>query len=274
MNQSELEDLIRRSLDDFYQRRIKKLSELKLSNVLRKKNPYLYRAIGVQNATEIVAEILRAYMSSSDESIFGDAFFEPIAKMCSGGIVSPSEGVDVALETDTVYKAVAVKSGPNIFNASQAKRQDQEFKSLRSRLLKLHKQYDALLGHAYGRKSSDPMNNRIYRIRSGQALWEELTGDPNFYLKLISLMRDYPKQHRADFEEEWNKAINRFNHDFLNNFGNPDGSINWEKLLRFNSGKEKVAWVSKVELTVTIEDQDDESEDTEDFDTNQEEIEG
>lgn len=39
MNPSELEDLIHQCLDVFYKRRIKKLSELKLSNVLRKKNP-------------------------------------------------------------------------------------------------------------------------------------------------------------------------------------------------------------------------------------------
>ncbi len=269
MNQSELEDLIRRSLDDFYQRRIKKLSELKLSEVLRKKNPYLLRAIGVQKASEIVTEILRAYMSSSDETIFGDAFFEPIAKLSSGSIVSPSEGIDVAIETDTVYKAIAVKSGPNIFNASQAKRQDQEFKTLRSRLLKLHKQFDALLGHAYGRKFSDPTDNRIYRIRSGQAFWEELTGDPNFYLKLISLMRDYPKQHRIQFEEEWDKAINRFEYDFLNNFGNKDESIDWEKLLRFNSGKERMPWISKVSPSSTTIIGDLDTDDTE-----PEEIEG
>src|SRR5438128_2394097 len=91
MNPSELEDLIRQCLDVFYKRRIKKLSELKLSNVLRKKNPYLLRAMGVQNAAEIVSEILKAYMSSSDETIFGDAFFEPLAKLCSRGVISPSE---------------------------------------------------------------------------------------------------------------------------------------------------------------------------------------
>ena len=262
MNQSELEDLIRRSLDDFYQRRMKKLSELKLNNVLRKKNPYLLRAICVQRASEIVEEILKAYMSSSDETIFGDAFFEQIAKICSGGIISPSEGVDVAIETETVYKAIAVKSGPNIFNSSQAKRQDQEFKSLGSRLLKLHKRFDPLLGHGYGRKFSDPTKDRTYRIRSGQAFWEELTGDADFYLKIISLMRDYPIEHRTKFEKEWNKAINRFEHDFLNNFGNPDGSIDWEKLLRFNSGKEKVRWVSKVAPVTIIEDplEDDDSD--------------
>ena len=151
MSPSELEHLIRRSLDDFYQRRMKKLTELKLSDVLRKKNPYLLRAVGIRKASEIVTEILRAYMSSSDESIFGDAFFEPIARLCSGGTVSPSEGVDVAVETDSVYKAFSIKSGPNIFNASQSKRQNDEFNSLRQRMHKIHKQFDPILGHCYGR---------------------------------------------------------------------------------------------------------------------------
>lgn len=236
MDSDELEALVRKSLDDFYQRRINKLSTLKLKDTLRKKNPYLFRAIGIQKASEIVERLLRDYMSSSDEGIFGDAFFEPIAKLASGGHVSPSEGVDVAIETDKVYKAVAVKSGPNIFNASQAKRMNDEFTALRNRLLKLHKQFDALLGHGYGRKSSDPTSKRIYRIRSGEAFWTELTGDSEFYLKLIRLMKDYPVQHRVTFEEEWGKAVNRFERDFLNEFATPDGGIDWEKLVRFNSG--------------------------------------
>ncbi|HZU65643.1 MAG TPA: PmeII family type II restriction endonuclease [Ktedonobacteraceae bacterium] len=92
---------------------------------------------------------------------------------------------------------------------------------------------------------------------SGQAFWEEITGDPDFYIKLINLMRDYPTQHRIEFEKEWAKALNRFELDFLNNFGNPDGSIDWEKLLRFNSGKEKIPWVSKVVPVSIIEVEDD-----------------
>lgn len=244
MNQSELEDLIRQSLDDFYVRRIKKLSQLKLSEVLRKKNPYLLRAIGVLKASELVEEILRAYMSSSDESIFGDAFFEPIARLCSGGTVSPSEGVDVAVETNAVYKAFSIKSGPNIFNASQAKRQDDEFNSLRQRMHKIHKQFDPILGHCYGKRASNRKGKFSYRVVSGQALWEELTGDDNFYISLIELMRDYPADHRKQFEKEWANALNRFEKEFLNNFDNPDGSINWERLLRYNSGKEAVTWKS------------------------------
>jgi len=239
MDSNKLESLVRESLNDFYHRRINKLSTLKLRDTLRKKNPYLFRAVGIQKASEIVERLLRDYMSSSDEGIFGDAFFEPIAKICSGGHVAPSEGVDVAIETDTVYKAISVKSGPNIFNSSQAKRMNDEFLSLRSRMLKLHKQFDALLGHGYGRKNSDPTAKRIYRIRSGQAFWEELTGDPDFYLKLIRLMRDQPIEHRTVYEQEWSKAVNRFEREFLNEFATEDGGIDWKKLARLNSGKGK-----------------------------------
>jgi hypothetical protein len=239
MNAKTLEALIHKSLDAFYERRIRKLSGLKLKETLRKKNPYLFRAVGIQKASEIVERLLKDYMSSSDEGIFGDAFFEPISKLCSGGHVAPSAGVDVAIETETTYKAIAVKSGPNIFNASQSKRMNDEFGELRSRMYKLHKQFDALLGHGYGRKSVEPTAKRIYRIRSGQAFWEELTGDPDFYLKLIRLMKDYPTKHRIQFEEEWSKAVNRFELEFLQDFATADGGINWERLTEYNSGSQR-----------------------------------
>ena len=240
MKSNDTEVFVRQCLDDFYRRRLLKLNELKLCDTLKKKNPYLYRAMGLQTASEIVEGILSAYTSSSDEGIFGDAFFEPLAKKVSKGTVSPTEGVDVAVETVERYTAISVKSGPIIFNASQAKRMNDEFMRLRSRMQKLQKQFDALLGHGYGRKCSEPTLTRIYRIRSGQAFWEELTGDPNFYLELITLMRDYPLQHRVEYLEAWTKAINRFTNEFLEYFSLPDGGIDWEKLVKYNSGKERV----------------------------------
>lgn len=242
MKTIELEELIKKCLDDFYKRRIDKLGGLKLGDTLQKKNPYLFRAIGIQNAAELVEGLLTAYMSSSDEGIFGDAFFEPLAKVVSGGVVAPSEGIDLVIETDTQYKAISVKSGPNIFNASQAKRMNEEFSSLRSRVAKLHKQYDALLGHAYGRKAGEPTATRLYRVRAGQAFWEELTGDSEFYLKIIQLMKDYPVNHRMTYEIELGHAVNRFTKELLNNFASDDGAINWEKILQFNSGKLKMRY--------------------------------
>lgn len=237
MNNDELRALIAQSLGEFYQRRIQRLGTLKLRNVLLRKNPYLYKALGTQSATEIVEEIIKAYLSASDEGLFGDVFFEPIAKAVSGGVVSPSEGVDLAIETEDRYMAIAVKSGPNPYNASQVKRQSDEFAALRRRLLKLRKQFDPVLGHCYGKKQTLPTSRQIYRDVSGQKFWQELTGDPEFYLKLIRYMEDEViAKHREIYKTDYQHAVNRYVREFTNDFCRDNGAIDWEKLVRFNSG--------------------------------------
>jgi hypothetical protein len=224
-------------LQEFYDRRAAALARLKLKKVLERKNPYLYKARGTQNATEIVDGILRDYLGSSDETIFGDAFFEPLARDVCGGVVSPSEGVDIAIETDDRYMAIAMKSGPNIFSASQSRKQNQEFLSLKARLTKLRKQFDPVLGHAYGRKQTPSNQTRIFRHSSGKQFWEEVTGDPDFYLKIIQLMDDeFISEHRRAYKIEYDKAVNRYVREFTTDFCTPDGSIDWDKLLMFNSG--------------------------------------
>ena len=235
MNNDELEKLIAKSLKDFYDRRINCLEELQLERFLKRKNPYLLRAIGMERASEIVESILNAHLSASDETIFGDAFFEPIATIVSGGKVSDAEGVDFTIEQTDRYKAVSLKSGPNIFNSSQKKKQNEQFLSLKSRLYKIHKQFDPILGHAYGRLNKDASDKQIYRDVSGQKFWEELTGDSDFYLKLVELMKNEPQKHKQKFNEEWGKAINKFTKKFIETFCHDDGSINWDKITKLVS---------------------------------------
>ena len=50
MNAAQLEKLIAECLRDFYNRRIKRIQELKLRAFLSRKNPYLFRAIGTEKA--------------------------------------------------------------------------------------------------------------------------------------------------------------------------------------------------------------------------------
>jgi hypothetical protein len=232
-----LEAKIEELLDDFYSRRIEKIKTLRLKDTLKRKNPYLYRAIGIQKASEIVEGLLSAYMSSSDEGIFGDAFFEPLAKFVSGGVVAPSEGVDVAKETETTYMAIAVKSGPSVFNAQSRKRQIDDFKALENRLRKLRKHFDPVVGYSYGKKKQKPNSAAPFRELSGQAFWEELTGDSDFYLKIIRLMKNKPQEHLPIYKQAWDAAINRFTLEFIKDFCDEDGNIDWERLVQFNSGK-------------------------------------
>ena len=232
-----IEQYVGQCLDSFYKRRIAKLSALKLQDTLKRKNPYLFRAIGTESATELVSQLLSAYMSSSDEGIFGDAFFEPLARLVSGMSTAGGEGADIIREDDRVYTAIAVKSGPSVFNAQSRRRQNDEFNSLRSRMLKLQKHFDAIVGYCYGTKRvSQKSTKHIFRELAGQGFWEEITGDSDFYLKIINAMKAKPAEHKLVFQEEWDKAVNRFVRDFTINYCVMNGAIDWNKLLVFNSG--------------------------------------
>jgi hypothetical protein len=235
----ELEDIINNLLDDFYKRRIKKLSELKLRDTIKRKNPYLFKAIGTQDAAEIVESLLSAFMSSSDEGIFGDAFFEPLAREASGFKVSDAEGVDITSEKSNTYTAVAVKSGTSVFNAASKKKQSENFQSLQRRIAKLKKRFDAIVGYCYGRKKSRGGGQYSFEELAGQDFWTRITGDEDFYLKIIRLMKRKPQEHKVVYQEEWDKAKNRFTSEFTSLFCKTDGSINWDRLAEFNSGSEK-----------------------------------
>lgn len=193
----------------------------------------------LKNHPKLLPQLLQARVSSSDETHFGDAFFEPIVLAVSGGHVSGATGVDVEIETDTQHKAIAVKSGTNAQNASAQSKQNQEFNELRSRLHKIGKHFDAVIGYCYGRTTGAIPKGKMYRRLAGQAFWEELTGDADFYLKLMRLMGECPIQHRLEYEKEFNELVSRFNAEFKSEFSASDGSINWEKLIAFNSAKDK-----------------------------------
>ena len=68
------------ALSEFYTSLTNKLNKIKLKDILKKKNPYLYRAKGINDATMVINRILSAYICSSEETIFGNTFFEPISR--------------------------------------------------------------------------------------------------------------------------------------------------------------------------------------------------
>jgi Type II restriction endonuclease EcoO109I len=231
----DLQALIEKCLLDFYKRRYEALTKLNLTKVLKRKNPYLFRAVGTEKASEIVERLLQAYMSSSDETIFGDAYFEQVAWNLPGIKTTRGEGADLEVETKDEIHVYAQKSGPNPFNAAQKAKQDTQFKSIQSRLGKLHKRFDPVLAYSYGKTVKPADAKHIYRETAGQAFWTELTGDSDFYLKLIRLMNDIPTKHKHEYQSAWDAAVNRFTQEFLEEFC-VKGVIQWEKLTTFVSG--------------------------------------
>lgn len=227
------------ALETFYGTLIEKIDELDVMKVMKRKNPYLYRAKAMENASEIVDSVLSAFVSSSEETIFGNCFFEPIAIAASGGNKALAEGIDIMIQdndSNTIY-AVAVKSGPSVFNADSKKRQEQNFMAASKLAQQAKARYEAYIGYCYGKKKDSGRGKpKMYQELAGKRFWAELTGDEDFYIKIIGFMGTMPEQYIASYKESYNRASNRLVREFSNEFCKDDGSIDWEKLVEFNSG--------------------------------------
>ena len=224
------------ALTDFYTSLTSKLDTVRIGGILKRKNPYLYRAKGINNATQIVDGILSAYVSSSEETIFGNCFFEPIAIVVSGGQKAVTEGVDITVDKDNTIYSIAVKSGTSVFNADSRKRQEQNFHSAQKRAQQAHKAFFPVVGYGYGKKKIKEGNEKFYKELAGKDFWEWLTGDPDFYTKIIEYMGTRPDEYTKEFETAYNKAENRMLREFTIKYCKEDGSIDWDSLIKFNSG--------------------------------------
>jgi hypothetical protein len=226
------------ALDEFYSALIAKIDKINIRNIMHRKNPYLFRAKAMSGASQIVEAILAAFISSSEETIFGNVFFEPIATAAGQGQKALAEGVDVMAERgDTIY-AVAVKSGPSVFNADSKKKQEQNFIAAGKLAQQAKKRFVPIIGYSYGKKRPTGKGlPKFYTELAGQEFWCELTGDDQFYVKLIRFMYKLPEKYVEDFEQAYQKASNRLVKEFANEFCLEDGSIDWERLVEFNSGR-------------------------------------
>jgi hypothetical protein len=149
---------VEKNIGSFHKKRIESLDALKLSTVLRRKNPYLYRAKHMLTSDEIVRQIVNAHISSSEEGIFGD-WLEGLAIFVNqkvySGWKSGIPGIDLEFELDGTRFIVTIKSGPNWGNSSQVKKMRSDFKTaaktIRTSNSNIHVR--AVNGCCYGRNS-------------------------------------------------------------------------------------------------------------------------
>lgn len=236
-----------RLLDVLYSKRFAALDKLSLTRLLSK-NPYLYRALGIANSSEFIMQLMVAFVSSSDETIFGNDFLEPLAifAACNADPVAgetrqvsvgAGAGQDIAIETASSYLAISVKSSKNIFNAQSTKGQDSEFSALQARLKKLNKMFRPIIGYGYGRKLVRKASN-VEKL-AGQAFWRLLSGEADFYLRISSAMETFAGQHGALYKTAFEQKHRQVLREFLINYVDPSGDIRWDAVVAFNSAESR-----------------------------------
>lgn len=231
-------DFINQNIDDFHENRLKRIQEMRLKDVLKRKNPYLFRAKNITTAPALIQSLMDATLSSSEEGIFGN-FLEAlaifVAQRYCGGQKSSSPGIDLEFSRDGVRYIVAIKSGPNWGNSSQKRALLENFKGA-IRILKQSKgmQVQAVLGTCYGKCAAT--DNGVHLSLCGQKFWEFISGDAEFYKQLVVPIGYRSPEHNFAFEAEKMQTFHRLVNEFSAEFCHPSGEINWGKLVEFNSG--------------------------------------
>jgi hypothetical protein len=239
IKQEDISQYVEENIGIFHQKRIQSLDKLELNKVLKRKNPYLFKAKYVQTAEQIVRGIVDAHISSYEETIFGD-WLEGLAIFINskifGGYKSGIRGIDLEFSKEAVRYIVSIKSGPNWGNSSQIAKMKADFNTARKILRTSNSNLNviAVNGCCYGRDSKPDKGD--YFKYCGQNFWEFISGDKNLYTEIIEPLGYKAKEKNDIFAESYTMMINRFTKEFAKAYIGKKGEINWEELIRFNSG--------------------------------------
>jgi len=238
LNLGSVNRYIEDNIGSFHAARLRRLEELKLTKLLKAKNPYLFKAKNVMTGHDLVKTLLDAYLSSQEEALFGE-FLEGLAiHVCGqvyGGKKSAAEGIDLQFEKDAVIYLVAVKSGPNWGNSGQIANMKSNFIKAK-RILKTNNpkvNVQAVNGCCYG-KDIRP-NKGEYEKLCGQRFWSFISGNEDLYVQIIEPLGHKAKQRNDSFQKLYAQVINKFEREVLKDFIQDD-LIDWPKLVHFNSG--------------------------------------
>ena len=231
-------DFVNNNIVDFHKRRIYSLESLDLNKLLRK-NPYLFKAKNISTANELITGLLDAFLSSSEEKLFGDFLEELaifIASKTFNGHKSTAPGVDLEFFKNQIHYVVSIKSGTNWGNSSQHKKLQEDLVNAVKRIKQSSYQTNVqpVLGICYGKTKTSFLRGYLKVV--GQNFWYLISGDIELYKEIIEPIGYRAKEHNDSFYLKKNRVINRFTKLFLDNYCDSNGEINWDKLVEFNSG--------------------------------------
>jgi hypothetical protein len=238
LNLKSVTQYVENNIGTFHQKRISGLTDLKLKKVLGKKNPYLFKAKYILTAQNIIESLTDAFISSQEETIFGD-WLEGLAIFINekvyDGRKSGIPGIDLEFDKEGVRNIVTIKSGPNWGNSSQIAKMVADFKTAKKTLRTSNSKLNiiAVNGCCYGRENNPDKGD--YFKYCGQSFWEFVSGDKDLYTKIIEPLGHQAKDRNDDFIKSYSQMINKFTKEFADTFCTKDGSIDWDKLVRFNS---------------------------------------
>ncbi len=242
LNLKQVYEYVEANIFTFHKRRLDYVqNKVDLLKILKQKNPYIFRAKNITTAQDLIKGFLDAFLQSQEETLFGN-FIEGLAIfVCDkvyGAKKSELTGIDLEFEKDGTIYIIEIKAGWNWGNSSQIKQLRVNFENAKKIINeKTNKEVVAINGCCFG-KDIHP-DKKGYLKLCGQQFWELISGDSELYIKIIEPIGHKSKQKNEEFMESYSQIINKLTLEFSQKFCD-NGKINWEKLVRYNSGFEKI----------------------------------
>jgi Type II restriction endonuclease EcoO109I len=229
---------VEKNIGSFHDKRLESLRKLDLSSVLKRKNPYLFRAKYLVTAAELVKALADAHLSSNEETIFGDwleclAIF--INEKVYNGRKSGISSIDLEFDKENIRYIVSIKSGPNWGNAPAIKKLKSDFNTAKKALRTSNSSLNviAINGCCYGRDNK-PDKGEYFKF-CGQRFWEFISGDEELYTQIIEPLGNQAKERNEEFATLYVQVMNILTLQFLTEFCKENGEIDWIKIVELNS---------------------------------------
>ncbi len=244
LEKTKIEKFIRSSATKFQRRKLEKLKNISAKTIVKKIDPYLLNLSDVSTKLKWSTLNLDRIMVASEETLKGDmyeeiAFF--IAKIRFKAKKTTGY-LDLIIPKDKLY-ITEIKSGPNWGNSSQWESLINRFNKVKEELSKGSQEVQPLLGICYGSLYNSCGRNGILELR-GQAFWEFLTDESNFYMTLAQNLKAGSEKYIGQYRIKRNMTINRLATE-IQDFCLPNGELNKELILQYSSAKEALGHVTR-----------------------------
>ena len=226
----------------FHQQRLEVVeAKLNLDDLLKRKNPYLFKAKNIFTAPQLIKAMADAYLQSSEETIFGN-FLEGLAIFICDKVYGAikldkdGSGMDFKFEKDGVIYVVECKAGWNWGNSSQIKQLKKNSKLAIEKWGEKGKEVKIINGCCFGNKKNKSQQAGYEKI-CGQDFWHLISNDDELYVKIIEPIGNKAKERNEEFEKTYESFKFKLTLQFAKRFCDGGGIIDWTKLLEFNSGR-------------------------------------
>ncbi|MCY3836063.1 MAG: PmeII family type II restriction endonuclease [Anaerolineaceae bacterium] len=223
---------IHTTLEGFSSKLRKKLKE-QPEKIIRRKNPFLYRVRHSENASasDLAASIVDAFLSSSEETMFGDVLESLSIIICrhaKSGRKSGIENIDLEFDqADGSRALVQVKSGENWGNSSQRKTLVEKFGRATRVLRQGGIRARCIEGCCYG--SSRHVHREYHEILVGDVYWKEISDWSGTSQAILTIIGEHADNGlHAPRREARDNILQYFSEQNLLS----GHSINWNRLLQ------------------------------------------